>query len=113
MLVSKSTHILLKVLAVKDNNIIVDGGINMIGGYDADHTAFPIINISKPSNKYNDAIVYGPLCDPNDLWGYGYYGGKASVGDIIIVMHQGAYTYATAWKFIKPISKYKKCFFLR
>lgn len=106
MIVSNSSHIILKVIAIKGQNIIVDGGVNMVGGYDFDNYAFPTINMSRPSKKYNNSIIYGPLCDPNDLWGYGYYGERAKVGDILVVMHQGAYTYATAWKFIKPISKY-------
>ncbi|MGV8140955.1 MAG: diaminopimelate decarboxylase family protein [Candidatus Woesearchaeota archaeon] len=105
-LVSLSTHILVTVRSVKGNALIVDGGINLIGGHDTESTFFPIINISNPSSKLNDSIVYGPLCDPHDLWGYSYFGERAKIGDVLVVMHQGAYTYATAWKFIKPIAKY-------
>jgi diaminopimelate decarboxylase len=106
LMVSLSTHILLRVKSIKGNSVIVDGGINLIGGHDAESTFFPIVNISKPSNDTIKSIVYGPLCDPHDLWGYQYFGGDAKIGDVLVVMHQGAYTYATAWKFIKPIAKY-------
>jgi len=106
LMVSLSTHILLKVNSIKGNSIIVDGGINLIGGHDTESTFFPIVNISRPSNDIIKSIVYGPLCDPHDLWGYQYFGEKAKIGDVLVVMHQGAYTYATAWKFIKPIAKY-------
>ena len=106
-LVTHSTSILLKVIATKGNNFIVDGGVNMVGDYRFEETSFyPIVNISNPSLRLRKAIIYGPLCDPSDLWGYSYYGNKIKKGDILCVLHQGAYTFSCSWRFIKPLPSY-------
>jgi diaminopimelate decarboxylase len=106
-LVTHSTSILLKVTALKDNSVIVDGGINLVGDYRFEEYSFaPIVNLSRPSLTLRRKTIYGPLCDPSDLWGYSYYGSSICKGDILAVLHQGAYTYACAWKFIKPTAPY-------
>ena len=106
-LATHSTSILLKVIAKKGNNVIVDGGINMVGDYRFEEYSYaPIVNLSRPSNQLKKQTIYGPLCDPSDLWGYSYYGTDLQVGDILAVLHQGAYTFSFAWRFIKPISPY-------
>jgi diaminopimelate decarboxylase len=102
-----STAILLKVIATKKECVIVDGGINMVGDYRFQDYVFPIImNVSRPSHKFNRKIIYGPLCDPSDLWGYSFFGDTLRKGDVIAVLHQGSYTFSCAWRFIKPTAKY-------
>lgn len=102
-----STTILVKVLAVKGDSVIVDGGINMVGDYRFDEYLFaPILNISQPSANLKRKTVYGPLCDPSDVWGFFYFGKSIKKGDILAVLHQGAYTFSCAWRFIKPIPRY-------
>lgn len=105
--VSFATHILLEVMAVKKNCVIADGGIHMLGDYKFSEYSFaPIVNLSRFSTDFRRTIIYGPLCDPNDLWGHSYYGEEIRKGDILAVLFQGAYTYCTAWRFIKPIPPY-------
>ncbi|MBU0627714.1 MAG: hypothetical protein KKC75_00870 [Nanoarchaeota archaeon] len=102
-----STSVLLKVIAEKDGCVIVDGGINMFGDYRFEEYAFaPIVNLSNFSSELKRKIIYGPLCDPSDLWGYSYYGNEVKKGDVLAVLHQGAYTFCCAWRFIKPIPSY-------
>ncbi len=102
-----STSILLRVIAKKGENVIVDGGINMVGDYRFEEFSFaPIINLSQFSASYKKATIFGPLCDPSDLWGYHYYGKGIKKGDVLAVLHQGAYTFPFAWKFIKPLAQY-------
>ncbi len=102
-----STCILLKVIAEKENSVVVDGGINLIGGMDfAEYMFSPIINLSDPSFNLKRKIIYGPLCTPNDLWGYSYFGGNIRKGDILAVLHQGSYNFSRAWRFLKEIAPY-------
>ncbi len=102
-----STSIILKVLYVKDDGVVVDGGINLLGDYKLDEYSFaPILNLSRPSLKMKRTKIYGPLCDPDDLWGYAYFGEDLQKGDYIAVLNQGAYTFSRAWRFIKPTAPY-------
>ena len=101
------TMILLRVESVKENGIVVDGGINLVGDYRFEEYDYaPIVNLSAPSLQVQKQTVFGPLCDPSDLWGFEYYGRKARKGDVLAVLQQGAYTFSTAWRFIKPIAPY-------
>lgn len=102
-----STSILLKVTSIKDDCVITDGGINLVGDYRFEEYSFaPILNLSRPSLDLKRKVIYGALCDPSDLWGYSYYGKDIKKGDILAVLHQGAYTFCCAWRFIKPIAPY-------
>ncbi|HER43286.1 MAG TPA: hypothetical protein ENO08_02355, partial [Candidatus Eisenbacteria bacterium] len=102
-----STTILLRVIAVKQHCVIVDGGINMLGDYKFSEYEFsPVVNLTRPSERLERRLIYGPLCDPHDMWGYSYYGDGLQKGDLLAVLHQGAYTFSTAWRFIKPIPPY-------
>ncbi len=103
---SLPTYILLKVCAVKNGNIAVDGGINLLGSPDFENEYAPIINISQPSLRIQRANIFGPMCDPHDHWGYSYFGEKCKKNDILAVMHQGAYTFSTAWRWQRPIAAY-------
>lgn len=102
-----ATSILLTVTAIKKNCIIVDGGIHMLGDYKfAEYSFAPAVNITRPSLQMKRNLIYGSLCDPADLWGYSYYGEDLEKGDTLAVLNQGAYTFCTAWRFIKPIPLY-------
>lgn len=102
-----ATSIILTVLACKGDCVIVDGGIHMLGDYKFSEYAYGlIINLSRPSTQLQKRTIYGPLCDPHDLWGYSHYGDHLQKGDHLAVLQQGAYTYSTAWRFIKPIPPY-------
>jgi diaminopimelate decarboxylase len=106
-IVTSSTSILLQVTAVKQDCVIVDGGINILGDYKFSEYAFaPVINLTRPSPRLRRQVIFGPLCDPGDLWGYSFYGEELRQGDVLAVLHQGAYTFSTAWRFIKPIPPY-------
>ncbi len=104
---TNSTHVLTKVIAEKENSVIVDAGINLIGGLDfAEYSFAPIINLSNPSFKLKRKIIYGPLCTPNDLWGYSYYGKNIKKGDVLVILHQGSYNFSRAWRFLKETAPY-------
>ena len=106
-IVTHSTTILLKVVAIKQDSVVVDGGVNLNGDYRYEEFSFaPIVNLTRPSFKHRKKTIYGPLCDPSDLWGYSYYGESIKKGDVLAVLHQGAYTFSNSWRFIKPIAKY-------
>jgi diaminopimelate decarboxylase len=79
----------------------------MLGDYKFSEYAYGlIVNLSRPSLEQRQRTVYGPLCDPHDLWGYTHFGDELRKGDRIAVLQQGAYTFSTAWRFIKPIPPY-------
>jgi len=106
MICSTSTMILLKVDSIKDDEFITDGAISMLGYSIFEEEYYPVINISRPSLKLNNGKINGPLCDPSDHWGSWYFGEKLRKGDIVAVLNQGAYTFATAWRWQRPIPKY-------
>lgn len=113
ILSSFPTMILLKVDTLKEDEVIVDGGINMIG-YDLfEYEYYPVMNISGISSgilsqdiKINLGKINGPLCDPADHWGKTYFGNRLRKGDIVLVMNQGAYTFSTTWRWQRPIPVY-------
>lgn len=106
-IVKNSTMVLTRVLAVKKRGIVVDGGANIIGD-DAlyDWEFVPILNISKPSFDFKKVRVFGSLCDPSDVFGFSYFGEKAKVGDLMVILNLGAYTFSWSRRFIKPIAPY-------
>ena len=99
-------HILLTVNDVKaPNKVIADGGINMVGWekYEIDYC--PVINLTHPALKEMVGTVYGSLCTPDDLWGYRVFAKTIKEGDLLLLPHQGAYTFAYKQEFIKPLPK--------
>jgi diaminopimelate decarboxylase len=97
-------HIVLSVADVKDEgNIILDGGVNMVGWQRFEHEYFPLINLSSPSKKEIKCNMWGNLCTTWDIWGYFCYANRIREGDIIVVSNQGALTYSLAQNFIQPI----------
>lgn len=104
---NNSTHILLKVIAEKNSNVIADGGMNLIGGLDFSEYLFaPVINLSNPSFKLKKKIIYGSLCKADDLWGYSFFGKNCKKNDILAVLMQGSYTFSRAWRLIKENAPY-------
>jgi len=104
---NNSTHILIKVIAEKNNNVITDGGMNLIGGLDFSNYLFaPVVNLSNPSLKLKKKIIYGSLCKADDLWGYSFFGEDCKKEDVLIVLMQGSYTFSRAWRLIKENAAY-------
>ncbi len=104
---NNSTHILLKVLCEKGENVIVDGGMNLIGSLDFSQYLFaPIVNLSNPSLELRKKTIYGSLCKADDLWGYSFFGEGCKKDDVVIVLMQGSYTFSRAWRFIKETAPY-------
>jgi len=104
-----SMLIALSVADIKDaNNIILDGGVNMVGWQRFESEYFPLVNISSPGKKEVKCRMWGSLCTTWDIWGYYCYSSKIKEHDIIIVPNQGALTYSLAQNFIQSIpSVYK------
>lgn len=106
-LATHSTSLLMTVTATKGDCVVVDGGIHMLGDYKfSEYAHAPILNLSRPSTHWRKRTIFGPLCDPHDLVGYSHYGEELQEGDVIAVLHQGAYSFSTAWRFIKPVPPY-------
>lgn len=103
---NSSMHILLSVMEQKGSEVIItDGGINLLG-WERPMTEFiPVINLSKKSLKERRIKIFGPLCTPDDVWGYSVFGGDISPGDVLLIPDQGAYTYSLSQSFIKPIAR--------
>lgn len=101
--------IVLSVVDKKDkNNVILNGGVNMVGWQRFEYEYFPLVNISSPSRKEIECNMWGNLCTTWDIWGYSCYAGKLRNNDIIVIPNQGALTYSLAQNFIQPIpSVYK------
>jgi diaminopimelate decarboxylase len=109
MISSIPTIILLRVDTIKGDEVITDGGINLVGDALFENECYPVINLSGLSEqnfKLKSGKINGPLCDPSDHWGIKYFGEKLKPGDIIAVMNQGAYTFSTSWRWQRPIAKY-------
>lgn len=103
---SVPTSILMRVQHVKGDLLMVDGGIQLLGGDAFNYSAWPIVNLTRPSGERRRAMICGPLCDPDDHWGYAYYGDPCRPGDVLAVLHQGAYSFSTAWRWQRPIAPY-------
>lgn len=108
VLCSNSMHIITRVIDIKDNIAITDAGVNLVGWQRFEHEYFPLVNLSDPSQQEREVKIYGKLCTPWDIWGYGCYANKINIGDLILVPYQGALTYSLAQNFILPIAKVYK-----
>jgi diaminopimelate decarboxylase len=97
-------HLLLTVIDKKANDLVIaDGGMNTIGWERFETDYAPIINLSRPSTVENKCQVFGSLCTPHDIWGYGYFGNGIEPRDVLLIPGQGAYTYSLRQNFIKPL----------
>lgn len=86
-----------------EDNLILDGGVNMVGWQRFEFEYFPLINMSSPSSREIKCNMWGNLCTTWDIWGYRCYAESLKEGDLIIVPNQGALTYSLAQNFIQPI----------
>lgn len=99
-------HMLLTVEDMKQPDItITDGATNMLGWERYEMDYFPVVNVSQISESEQPMMVLGSLCTPHDVWGFTYHGGGMSIGDLLVVPDQGAYTYSLRQNFIKEIPK--------
>jgi len=97
-------HLLLTVEDIKQPDIaITDGATNMLGWERYEMDYFPVVNVSQISETEHPMMVLGSLCTPHDVWGFAYHGDGMSIGDLLIVPDQGAYTYSLRQNFIKHI----------
>lgn len=104
ILCNDSMFIVLAVSDRKDdNNVVLDGGVNMVGWQRFEYEYFPLVNISAPSKNEIECNMWGNLCTTWDIWGYRCYSKKISESDFIVVPNQGALTYSLAQSFIQPI----------
>lgn len=102
----EAMHIIVKVVDRKAPDLVItDGGTNAVGWerYESDY--FPVINLTRPSLRENECLVAGSLCTPHDLWGYTYFGEDIQPSDVLLIPHQGAYTYSLRQHFIKPLPR--------
>jgi diaminopimelate decarboxylase len=102
-LVSECIHLLTTVLALKEDGVVVDAGINLLPN--VLHENYPVVNLSKHSEEKTRVTVYGPLCMSNDRISSQLYGGRPGVGDVLCVMNVGAYNVGWSQQFIKPLAK--------
>lgn len=101
---NNAMHVLIRIGDIKPNGVIIaDGGNNIIGWERFEYDYFPVINLTHPSLKEKNCLIYGCLCLPEDIWGYYCYTSKMAVGDVLLVPYQGAMTYSNAQNFIRPI----------
>jgi diaminopimelate decarboxylase len=105
-LCNDAMHVLLKVVDKKtDDLVITDAGTNLIGWERFETDYFPVINLTRPSLTERQCTIFGSLCTPHDIWGYGYFGEGIEAGDVLLVPCQGAYTFSLRQNFIKPLPK--------
>ncbi|UCD77840.1 MAG: alanine racemase [Desulfobacterales bacterium] len=83
--------------------VITDAGTNTVGWERFETDYFPILNLTRPALHEQPCHVLGSLCTPHDVWGYAYWGAGIEPGDILMIPHQGAYTYSLRQNFIKPL----------
>ena len=102
-LCSHCFHILLKVIDIKNNDLIIlDGGTENFGFSVNNKYYFPLYNLTHPAKTESKVIMAGSLCSIDDIWGYYCYSEKFCVGDIVLIPFQGAYTYSFSKNFIRP-----------
>lgn len=118
-LVSDCGILVTKVVAVKDQWIFIDGGINLIPeSIFFIRRGFIVVNKakSKQTNKYN---IAGPTLNTADVLAVNQKMPKMEVGDIIVVLDAGAYSLSRSNQFtiLRPdvifINNKKQIKFLR
>lgn len=105
-LVNDCFHVLLKVVDIKpNNNLILNGGVNIVGWPRFLSEYFPVVNLTNPSYKEQRANLWGNLCTTLDIWGYYCYANKFEINDLILVKNQGTLTYSQSQNFINGPTK--------
>ena len=101
-----SMHLLMTVVDKKALDLVItDLGTNAIGWERFVTNYCPILNLSRPSLSEKPCFICGPLCTPDDHFGFSYFGDDIQIGDILLIPCQGAYTYSLKQEFIKPFPK--------
>lgn len=104
-LCNDAMHILLSVVDKKAVDLVItDGGTNLLGWERFASDYAPVLNLSRPAPQERPCLVLGSLCTPHDVWGYSYFGQEIQPGDLLLIPHQGAYTYSLRQNFIKPMA---------
>lgn len=89
---SLSTSIIFQVLSKKsDNSIVVDAGTNLVGDFRFSTDFYPILNLTNPSFELKKYTIFGNCPEKED---------------ILVLLHQGSYTFSGAWRFIKSGAPY-------
>jgi len=97
-------HLVMRVADKKrDDLVIVDGGIHMIGWERYLHVYCPVVNLTRPATREIPVRICGSLCDPEDVLGRYCFAESIEAGDVLVMPFQGAYTYSTAHNFIRDI----------
>jgi len=97
-------HLVMRVADKKrDDLVIVDGGIHMIGWERYLHVYCPVVNLTRPGTREIPIRICGSLCDPEDVLGRCCFAESIEDGDVLVMPFQGAYTYSTAHNFIRDI----------
>jgi len=105
-LVNDCLHLLLTVIDKKAGDVvIVNAGTNNVGWERFETDYVPVLNLSRPSLRERRCFLFGSLCTPHDVWGYGYFGEGIEPGDVLLIPDQGAYTYSLRQRFIKPLAR--------
>lgn len=101
---NSAMHVVLSIADVKDDhNVILNGGVNIVGWQRFETEYFPLVNLSSPAKTEIECNLWGNLCTTWDIWGYRCYAEKLQEDDIIVVLNQGALTYSLAQNFINAI----------
>jgi len=101
---ARAMHLVMRVADKKrDDLVIVDGGIHMIGWERYLHIYAPVVNLTRPAMNEVPVQICGSLCDPEDILGRYCFAEGVEEGDVLVMPFQGAYTYSTAHNFIREI----------
>jgi diaminopimelate decarboxylase len=99
-------HLLVTVVDVKGRDLaITDAGTSAVGWERFEQDYFPVINLTQPGIEEHACAILGSLCTPHDVWGYSYHGKDIRPRDLLLIPHQGAYTYSLRQHFIKPVPR--------
>ena len=102
-LCSHCFHILLRVIDIKNNELIILNGGTENFGFSMDNKYYcAFYNLTHPAKTEKKIIMAGSLCSIDDIWGYYCYAKKICIKDTIFIPFQGAYTYSFAKDFIQP-----------
>ena len=88
------THLLSRVVRSESNRLFLDAGTHLTGG--PTRRALQVWNLDAPGDTLWDRVLFGPLCDPEDIWTRGVWSLRAPrPGDRLLLADLGAYTFTT------------------
>lgn len=101
LITSPNIYFIAKVLNIKRDEIILDGGYNNLPPIAREKHIVLNLSSSTDAAKFNKANIYGPLPHVADFLSRYYYGDKLKKGDVVMICDVGSYYYAMASNFIK------------